>query len=226
MRLLQIIGLFLIPAFTCSAQTKLCSENTIPGSRKTCYFLNSDKEVRIEFSDFSTLVICKGSYNKTRRKLTFFLENRVIQVRKIVDTTLTEQIRITHSHHTSTEDSLQFSTIKYLDMEYKPDAWGTLLIPYAGGPIEIIRDQTSEKFIINPQNDSQNPDLAIRSGSKSFNSYDIYWGNGIHPQPSEPSVVKMKKERDKYVTKVRRWKMDEFGNTFEFWEKIYFVEYP
>ncbi|MEZ4776918.1 MAG: hypothetical protein R3D00_27335 [Bacteroidia bacterium] len=227
MRLLQIIGLFLIPAFTCSAQTRLCSENTIPGSRKTCYFLNSENDVRIEYSDLSTLIICDGSYKKNKRKLTIYIENRVIQVRKNVDTTLTETIRITHSLHSSTEDSLRFSTIKYLDKEYKPDAFGTLLLPYAGGPIEIIKYQSSENFIINPQNDSQNPGVVIRLPGKNFNLYDIYWENGILPAPSEPTIIKMKKKGDKYVTKEKRWRRKEMGGTlYEFWEKIYFIENP
>lgn len=225
MRLLLIIGIFLIPAFTCSAQTRVCSENTIFGFRKTCYFLNSENDVRIEYEDFSTLIVCSGSHKKTRNKLTIFIENRVIQVIKNVDTTFTEMIRITHSLHRSTGDSLRFSTIKYLNKEYKPDAFGTLLLPYTGGPIEIIKYQSSEMFIINPQNDSQNPNL-FRLPSKSFNSYDIYWGNGIHPAPTEPTIVKMKKKEDRYVTKEKRYRMDEYANLYEFWEKIYFVENP
>lgn len=194
MRLLLIIGIFLIPAFTCSAQTRVCSENTILESRKTCYFLNPENDVRIENKDFSTLTVCSGSYSKTKRKLTIFIENRVIQVKKDVDTTFTEKIRITHSLHSSTKDSLRFSTIKYLDKEYKPDAFGTLLLTYAGGPIEIIKYQSSEKFIIDPQNDIQSQDGVIKLPRKSYNSYDIYWANGIHPQAPEPTIVKMKKK--------------------------------
>jgi hypothetical protein len=226
MRLLQIIVIFLIPAFTCSAQTRFCSENTILESRKTCYFLNSENDVRIEYKDFSTLIVCSGSYKKTKRKLTIFIENRVIQVKKYVDTTFTEMIRITHSLHSSTEDSLRFSTIKYLDKEYKPDAFGTLLLPYTGGQIEIIKYQSSEKFIFNPQNDIQSLDGVIMLPSKSYNSYDIYWANGIYPQAPEPTIVKMKKKEDRYVTKEKRYRMDEYANLYEFWEKIYFVENP
>lgn len=219
---IRIVGLLFLLSFNCSSQTRLCSENILPGSTKTCYYLNSDQGFSIEFNDFKTLVFCNGSYKKTKRALSFIIENRVIQVRKYVDTSLIGKIRITHTLHGSPKDSLRFSIIRYLEKEYKTDHTGTVEFPYVGGPIEIIKYLSTEKYIINPENDSRDLQKTVGLMGDNFNSYDIYWGNGILPMPSKPTIIKMKKSGDKYMLRSKTMRYDEMNNPNEIWKKTYY----
>lgn len=222
MKTLIILGFIQLLAFDSFGQIKLCLEHALSGS--TCYSLDTGNIATYERRDFTILVVVKGTYKKTKRSLTIYLDEHVVQVGKKIDTTLTGMIKITHQLHGSPQDSLRFSTIKYLDNVYQTDIYGTVIFPYYGGAIEIVKYGSSQKTIIDPEQQSKAQVWQLGLSERKFNTYDIYWGNGNLDIPTEPTIIKMKKKADKYEVRFKRMRFGPMDETYYVWEKIYFIE--